>query len=140
MNPDILPDHVLRRMDPKDRKSLGKAGVTSEEAERKRLARSERELQDQIANYLHYKGIFFVRSRMDKKTTTRKGTPDFIFALPEPGAWHGRPYAIEVKVGSNTLTREQEEVRLQMLRNGWRYFVVNQFSDFQLAIGKFNKQ
>lgn len=126
-------------MDPKDRKSLGKAGVTSEEAERKRLARSERELQDQIANYLHYKGIFFVRSRMDKKTTTRKGTPDFIFAARQHVGSSDSfviafPTAIEVKVGNNTLTREQEEVRHQMLRNGWRYHVVTTFDEFRRAI------
>ena len=35
------------------------------------------------------------------------------------------PIAIEVKVGGNTLSEEQDKVRKQMLENGWNYRVVN---------------
>jgi hypothetical protein len=41
--------------------------------------KSERDLQDLIAEYLRMKSIVAIRSRMDKKMTVPVGTPDFLF-------------------------------------------------------------
>lgn len=122
----ILPDNILRRMDKKDRVDLGKAGVTAEEANEKQQQRNEREVHRQIENWLRLKGIWFSHSRMDRKTTQALGTPDFIFSYIYMGAMIDKiPTAVEVKVGGNKLTPEQESVRMSMLANGWTYHIVS---------------
>ena len=65
---------------------------------------SERELHAEIAAILDAKGIVFVRSRMDKKTTNRKGTPDFLFSI------RGHSFAWEVKTEKGRLSLEQERM------------------------------
>lgn len=105
---------------------MGKAGMTSDEALTKAIARSERDLQGQIANWLNLKGIWFSQSRMDKKTTTRVGTPDFLLCFTEMVGTveFRRPTALEVKFGTGSLSIEQEQTKRRMEANGWRYHVV----------------
>lgn len=122
-------------MSKEDRSHMGRAGLTAVEADGKQAEKSERDVQKQIANWLRLKGIFFVWSRMDKKTTNYCGTPDFIFSYVEqyrvfecvrPMA---RPMAIEVKFGKGKLSEEQEKVMEQMKKNGWRYHVVHSLKE-----------
>jgi hypothetical protein len=109
---------------PKIDRPAGNAGLTHGEANAKRDGRLERELQNQIANWLRLKGIFFVRSRMDKKTTVAPGTPDFVFCIVNAGGRaHPIPVALEVKTRSGMST-VQNKVREQMEDNGWHYYVV----------------
>lgn len=113
-----IPDNILRRLSPATRKTLGKAGMTSEEAMASFAARSEKELQQQIANLLSLRGIWFCRSRMDKATTQQKGVPDFLFAL------RGVATAFEVKHGKGKLRPEQEATHAVMEHSGWRVHTV----------------
>lgn len=75
-----LPDNILKRMSPQDRPK-GPAGMTAEECAAKSTAKAEKELQQQIRALLDRLGIWYHWSRMDKKTTCRKGTPDFLFVV-----------------------------------------------------------
>lgn len=126
----VLPDNILRRMDPRDRAKLGKAGVTAAEAGEKRLRKEESELHKHIANYLRQHNVWFSHSRMDRKTTQQCGTPDFLLCYIYFGAMIEKmPTAIEVKVGGRKLTQDQESVREQMVANGWRYHVVSSLQE-----------
>lgn len=117
-----IPDNILRRME-KAQRPKGNAGLTSEESEQKRIAKSEREIQEQIANLLRQRGIWFHRSRMDKRTTGPKGTPDFLFAVD------GRACAIEVKMPGKTLSDDQRVTLHSMIANGWQSRLVGSAGD-----------
>lgn len=102
---EILPNNVLRRMSTEDRKPMGKSGITIQEAQAKGDLRREKDLQRNMENLLRQRNLFFVRSRMDRRTTTRKGTPDFIIILPR-----GRALMVEAKVEGGELSQDQKDV------------------------------
>src|SRR5438105_3384705 len=84
--------------------------------------KTEKLLQEQIANWLRQHDTWFCRSRMDRKTSNGLGTPDFLFTWPyQRGGF--APVAVECKIGNATLSEEQERVRKEMLDCGWFYFV-----------------
>lgn len=63
----------------------------------------EEDLQNEIEAWLKSLGreCYYVRARMDRATTVRKGTPDFI-------GWHrGKPFSIECKRRGKKATPEQ---------------------------------
>lgn len=119
----ILPSHILEKMDPSQRAKLGKAGITAAEAQAKFVARSERDIQSQICNWLNLQGIAFYRAAMNKKTTGRVGWPDFTFAVS------GFACALEVKFGPGKLRPEQESTITAMGKNGWRVAVVRSLEE-----------
>ena len=93
----VLPEHILRLVDPRDRARLGRAGPTAAEANAKCTVDNERKLQNLIDSYPRQRGIEPIRSRMDRRTTINVGAPDFMFA------YHGRPIAMEVKMPGEKL-------------------------------------
>ena len=127
MNP-FLPNHVLEKMCPEDRKKLGKAGMTIREAMEKAIAKSEKDLQEQIASWLRLHEIAFYRAAMHKKTTGTVGWPDFTFAVK------GRACALEVKFGANNPEPAQYECMAGMRKNGWRVRVVRSLEESIAAI------
>lgn len=98
---NALPDRVLVKVRAEDRKRMGKAGVTSAEAQEAADLKSERELQNQIENWFRLNGIPAFRQRMDRKSNMPIGTPDFLVC------YKGRFIALECKVGNNEPTIEQ---------------------------------
>jgi hypothetical protein len=66
---------------------------------------SEKQLQDHMANLLNQRTLFYLRSRMDKKTTLPCGMPDFFIFLP-----NGRFLAVEAKVEGGKLSDDQKRV------------------------------
>lgn len=87
-------------------------------------AMAEKELHRQIEQWLRMKGVrCIVHSRTDRKTTQAKGVPDFLFVA------FARPYAIEVKVGANKLTAEQERWLSDSVMDGWHCRVVRSLDD-----------
>src|SRR6267378_926251 len=110
----LLPDNILRRMDKADRAPMGKAGVTQAEANSKADTRREKELQREMENLLRQRNLWFVRSRMDKKHTLAKGTPDFIVVLRG-----GHTLLIEAKVHGGRFSPAQ----------------ISQFDDFVYKTG-----
>lgn len=126
----VLPESVLKCMSKADRTPMGKAGMTKPEVQAKVERVSERVVHGQINGWLTTQNIFAIHSRMDRKTTTQTGVPDFLFCLCiEREAFGGfrytpRPIALEVKVNGNTLSEDQEKVRDKMIANGWEYYTV----------------
>lgn len=117
MKRESIPDHVIKMMSKSDRKELKL--ITSDEAQAAYVAKSEKDLQTQISQFLRVNGIWFYNARMDKKTTARKGCPDYLLA------WGYQPVAIEVKFGKGKLSEDQVKTHNEMLKNGWRVHTVN---------------
>lgn len=132
LKPQVLPEQFLRRMSKADRAPMGKAGMTKPEVQAKIDRVSERVVHGQINGWLTTQNIFAVHSRMDRKTTTQTGVPDFMFCIRSKtpdllfiGALLVvRPIALEVKVNGNILSEDQERVKSKMLANGWEYYTV----------------
>jgi len=114
----FLPDHILRRMSPKDRAALGKAGVTVGEAQAKFIARNEREIHSQILSLFRLRGIWTLYDNPTKKRTGTKGAPDFLISLD------GRAIAIEVKMPGQVPRPDQMDCHTLMRANGWTVVVV----------------
>lgn len=108
----MIPDHILKRLPESEKKRLGKAGRTFEECEADRQAKSEKELQNQIAALLSIRGIPFIRQRMDKKSQVRVGWPDFTFCL------NGKFCTFEVKMLGKNPDIEQSKVIQEILDSG----------------------
>jgi hypothetical protein len=97
----ILPENILKLMDPKDRAFLGKGGRTAAEAQQTFQSGEEKKLQSLIANYLNLQEIYFETDRMDRKTSGAKGRPDFRIC------YRGRWIAVECKAQGGQLSKEQ---------------------------------
>lgn len=129
-----IPNNILRAIDPAERRRMGKGARTWDEVETAREAKSEKELQSQIANLLNQRDIWFSRSRMDRRATVTKGQPDFLFALIT--RWGlPIPMAFEVKIGKAEPTAEQIECHAHMRRNGWRVYVVRSLEQARELLG-----
>lgn len=106
----LIPDHILRRMDPKDRPK-GTAGMTAEEAGKAFAHKREKEAHDIYSGWLRQVGLFFIHSRMDRKSTVQNGTPDFaVFS-------NGKAIFIEFKQPGNVPSQDQIEV-MEKIRTG----------------------
>lgn len=109
----ILPPNILNKMSPADRRPMGKAGVTNAEALAKQQERLEKDIHKNISNWLNLHNIFFIRSRMDRKTTNGNGLPDYVIVLPcdptKDGQYFSLPSClmVEVKRPSNKLSQAQ---------------------------------
>jgi hypothetical protein len=124
INGAVIPEHIRRLMSPADRQPMGKAAMTMPEITAKAAAKLERQLHDQIADYLRMKGIrIAIHSRMDKRPTNQVGTPDFLFA------YHRRPVAVEVKRPGCKPTEDQARIMRQMAEDGWMVRVVHGVED-----------
>jgi hypothetical protein len=80
-----LPDAIVRAMSKPDRKALGLS--TLEETLCAQQIRQEREMHNLFANWLRLNGVPFIHARMDKKSTIRKGWPDFTLLCVLAGPW-----------------------------------------------------
>ena len=132
-----LPDKVKRLLSAEDRKALGKAGETTEEALRRAAIKTEKDLQNVIEQWLRMKGFEPIRARMDVPTTNNKGCPDILLAVRHPevvlgGGSHAVfALAIEVKLPGEKLSDDQEQMRARMIYppNGWRHVIVYSLDD-----------
>lgn len=117
-----LPEHFLSKLPPEERKRLGRAGMTSEEAQVRYIARTERELQRDVANYLNLHQIPFFNPRMDRKSTVQVGMPDFVICLPPSGKFVG----VECKCAATggKLSSEQEASMARILAAGGTYLII----------------
>lgn len=134
--PSVLPEHILKRMSPTDRKQLGKAGMTAAEAADKAQVKNERDLSKLIVNYLRLHGIEPLVHRTDKKSTATKGWPDITFAISckgdkVPGGYDTYVVAVvwELKHGYNKLEPDQVSMaeKLQTPPNCWIHRVIKSF-------------
>jgi len=94
--------HMVERL-AKGRAVPDCAPGTSAKPKTRRIEVAEAAIQNEIEAWLRSLGqrAFWVRSRMDKATTYRVGTPDFV------GWIDGKPFALEVKRRGGKLRPEQ---------------------------------
>lgn len=83
-------------------------------------AKSEAEIQQEIADWLRSHRAFFVWHRTDKATTCAVGIPDFVGCSKAFG-----PFALEVKKPGGKETREQTGALLHARLEGMRAGVVH---------------
>jgi hypothetical protein len=121
-DPASLSKEQLERMAPADRQVVAaavghpNAGLTSEEALVKGLRRLERQEQNTLVSWLMLQEeagkLTFDWSRTDRKTTNRKGMPDFRIYRD------GRALLGEMKMDGAKLSPDQIEMREKFLRSG----------------------
>lgn len=125
----ILPENILKHMSKADRAKLGKGALLASEANAIVLAKKESQVHKEISQWLNLHDIFFFHSRTDRRATTTNGTPDYAFLWPFGLEKIVHGVAIEVKVGGNKLSDEQEKVMWKMRDNGWVYYVATSLQD-----------
>lgn len=133
MNPRtglIIPQNYLDKMTPEDRKSFGKAGMTWAEVEVKCDHDLELKFHAQVINYFRQKEppIAYVHANPTRKSTIRKGWPDFTIAV------RGQAVAFELKGPNGELSEDQIAVRAEMEANGWRYIVAHNLGQIREVI------
>jgi hypothetical protein len=123
--PGQIPEPMLEKMEPADRRRLGKAGLTMAERVAKEEIRAERQLHNQFSGFLNRHGFFSVHADPTRKSTIRAGWPDYsVFKA-------GRVLFIEFKVGLNTLSTEQQSVVDGLKAGGFPVLITG---DYQEAI------
>lgn len=130
----VLPNHVLRLMSPEDRAKLGPAGQLASEAIAKHETRLEKELQQQIGQYLRLLGVWFDQDSMAHRRRGTKGAPDFIFA------YRGIPCAVEAKTETGAVHPEQAQAHDAMRKNGWVVIIARSLVDVQGLLRAIDKE
>lgn len=85
----------------------------------------ESKLQSDIRAECQRRGWYCVSARMDRKTTTAIGTPDFIVAMPD-----GRTLWIEAKTRTGKLTPAQMAAAAWLKKLGHEYHIVRSAAEF----------
>jgi VRR-NUC domain len=120
IKPYQLSDQVIKLMAKADRKEVGVK--SREELILEVTYRDERAIQTGICQLLGMHEIPYCRSRMDKRTRTHKGTPDFLFCVGRDEK--GQGVAWEVKTPQGRLTADQVKMLEQYMRSGWRVAII----------------
>ena len=108
----VLPESFLQCMNPSDRKSLGKAGLTASEAQKKWQRGEERKIHDTVIQWLRLRKIPFIHARMDKPSTIGVGWPDVTVI------YRGRALCLELKAPGGRLSEEQTDTLQTLEANG----------------------
>lgn len=111
------PESFKTKLSSSERKVLGKHGWTKQECKEAYEAKNEKELQEQIVAWLDIERIYYVRPRMDKRTTVRHGTPDFIVAVS------GIFLAIECKTSTGRVSSDQDREIQAIKESGGRTLI-----------------
>lgn len=86
---------------------------------------TESKIQSDIESYCVARGWLVVRQRMDKKTTTAKGTADLIIAMTGGVTWW-----VECKRKGGKQTTEQLAHQMHLKRLGHNHAVVHSLKEF----------
>ena len=126
-----LPDAVLRRVSPADRKAAGLPGPLAEvvkaAADKADMDDgSESSLHDAIIEECRRRGWIAFHSRMDRKTTRQKGECDFHCLLP-----NGFVIFVECKSRKGKLSIEQQAMAAWMKKLGHKMHIVRTLDEFQ---------
>lgn len=131
-----LPDQILKRIDPADRKAAGLPGpfaLALAEQKAKEQFRREKDLQQQICNWLALRNVTVIRSNMSRPTTNNRGCPDLIFAID------GRATALEVKLPGRQPTDEQVAMLLKLAADGWKTAIVTSLDEVRVIVAEVGK-
>ena len=105
------------------RVSAPQNAATGQESGKARVL--EREIHAEIEAWLKSKGAYYVHSRMDIRTTTRRGVPDFLIL------WSGSFYAVEVKRPGQKLKMHQIGELCWIEREGGRVGIAHSLAEFK---------
>lgn len=97
----------------------------------------EGDLQQAIADYCRAKGWYFVRSRMDKRTRTQNGVPDFIIAaIMRNGAFDGetKTFWIEAKAKGGKASPAQLATLAHLKKLGHIAAIVQNTDEFRKVV------
>lgn len=108
-----------------DPKCLARNIAAIQRPDSKFTDKSEKAMQAEIQAYCDLRGWFCSRARMDKRSTLRTGTPDFVICLPfTRGVTNvGLFVAIECKMKGNILSEDQFRERAKILAGHGEYLV-----------------
>lgn len=118
-----LPDHILSKIDAKERAKMGKSGVTRVEAEEKWKSGEESKMQALFLADMDRRGVFTIVSRFGKRTTTRKGMPDVICL------YQGRACCVEVKAPGGVVSLDQDQCISDLMKAGIPVLVARSVKD-----------
>jgi len=124
-----LPQRLVDRLSEADRREYAlhvghpNAGLTSADLEHKRQGLAEKQLQNELRQYLSLKGILFICPPMFKKSMLPAGWPDFTFAHC------GTPIVWEAKTLTGELRTNQELIVGQLVRCGWHFRLIRSLED-----------
>jgi hypothetical protein len=110
-------------------RNLAKALAKSPQPKPADAVEDESELHEDIIRYCRSQGWAYVRSRMDKRSTSTVGAPDFVVY-----ASGGRIFSFECKSRTGKLSTAQLAFRLQAEMNGHTVWIVYSIADFHAAI------
>ena len=134
------PETFLSKLPIEERQKLGHHLGTAarelnnnKEAQERYIARTERELQQDVANYLNRQGIPFINARADKKTTIAAGAPDFVACL-EDGKFLG--IECKCKATRGRLSPEQEAWMGRIISKGGIYMIIYSIEELIRAISE----
>jgi len=121
--PDNIPQHIVDKMTSEERKSRGLFSsaerlALSRKSSHQADTRAERELQQDIAQYLRLRGIPFINPPMHKRSMLPDGWPDFTLA------YRSVPIVIEVKNEAGVVSDEQSRMMDLLKAGGWVVRVV----------------
>jgi hypothetical protein len=119
------PQNIINCIaDPEIRKQYGS---TKEERAEKYTARLERELHGQFSGFLKRHEDFIalvVHSNTAKPTRSTPGTPDYCIHFMS-----GNSLFIEMKVGGNKLSPEQDEITTRLRNAGFRVLITDSYHE-----------
>lgn len=126
----FIPPHFINLMSPEDRKKFGVH--TNAEHQASNDLTTEREIHNQFRSWLSLKGFpVFYHSDPVRRPTIAAGLPDF-------GVFRdSRIIFIEMKVGKNTLSGEQEAVFQRMGSDGNIILVCHSYDEARRAVAAF---
>lgn len=119
-----LSANVLEKMQLKDRKSLGRAGMTQEDCKKAALGKMEKELHAEVMQFINLRGGRFLRARMDRKSRLPIGWPDLTVFFPK-----GLTVFWELKVNTYTLDYQQAEWQEVLAKLGHHHRVICHLDD-----------
>jgi hypothetical protein len=119
LDPITLPQHMVDKIDPRDRPKGDKRFETTAETIQKFIRGEELREQRIYLAWLQFRQLTFDYSRSDRKTTGILGVPDF-------RVWHGPYYLLlEFKAKDGRVSEVQEEWHDQARKNGITVYIVH---------------
>jgi len=120
----VLPENLLKCMGEADRRALG--AKSNADRREQAIAKDEREIQKQVANYLRLLNVWHDQDGMHKRRTGTMGAPDFQFP------YRGRFVAWEVKCPwSRSLRPDQQKAADAIERQGGRWRLITSLAEAQ---------
>ena len=120
----------LAGLPEEERKRLGRAGITPEEANATFIRGEEMRLQKLVVQWLDLHQIYWESDRMDKRTSGKRGRADFRICVPPGGYW----LSAECKACGQPLEKEQAQQAVRLRNSGGHFVLVYRLNDLIEAI------